>query len=71
MAARDLTVTEEELALVEDKLMDDARKRLKAETSVHVERVLDGVGEGEFVVISAPADVEEPFYIAKVSNICG
>jgi hypothetical protein len=66
MAPQDLRVSEEELALVQDKLLDAARKRLAGETAIRVEKILEGLDPGDFVVIAAPGDVEEPFYLAKV-----
>jgi hypothetical protein len=70
MAPQDLRVSEEELALVHDKLMDAARKRLAGETAIRVERVLEGLDPGDFVVVAAPRDVEEPFYLAQVLSLC-
>jgi hypothetical protein len=66
MAPQDLRVSEEELALVHDKLMDAARKRLAGETAIRVQKILEGLDPGDFVVIAAPRDVEEPFYLAQV-----
>jgi hypothetical protein len=66
MAPQDLRVSEEELALVEDKLLDAARKRLAGEDAIRVERFFEGLDPSDFVIIAAPADVEEPFYLAKV-----
>jgi hypothetical protein len=70
MAPQDLRVSEEELALVEDKLLDAARKRLAGENAIRVEKFLEGLDPGDFVVIATPADVEEPFYLAKVLCVC-
>jgi hypothetical protein len=71
MAPLDLRVSEEELALVEDKLMDAARKRLAGETAIRIEKVVEGLDPGDFVIVAAPQDVEEPFYVAKVeSDVC-
>ena len=66
MPACKLSVTDEELALVEEKLLDAARKRLAEETSVRIELILEGLDKGDFVIICAPADVEEPFYVGQV-----
>jgi hypothetical protein len=66
MAPQDLRVSEEELALVEDKLMDAARKRLAGLNAVRIEKILEGLDPGDFVIIAAPDDVEEPFYVAQV-----
>jgi hypothetical protein len=66
---QDLTVSEEELARVENICMDEARKRLAGESSVRTERILSAIEIGDYLVISAPNDVPEPFYIAQVALI--
>jgi hypothetical protein len=70
MAPHDLRVSEEELALAEDQLMDAARKRLAGENAVRVEKVVEGLDPGDFVIVAAPDDVEEPFYLAQVVCVC-
>ena len=71
MPARELTVTDEELALVEEKLLDAARQRLTEESTVRIEKILEGLDKGDFVIICAPAEVEEPFYVGQVGmSLC-
>ena len=71
MPARELTVTDEELALVEEKLLDAARKRLTEESTVCMEKILEGLDKGDFVIICAPADEEKPFYDGQVGwSLC-
>jgi hypothetical protein len=35
-----------------------------------VEKVVEGLDPGDFVIIAAPDDVEEPFYLAQVQCVC-
>jgi hypothetical protein len=43
---------------------------LPAETCVRIEKVIDGLEVKDFVVLNAPNNVAEPFYIAQVQNLC-
>jgi hypothetical protein len=46
--------------------MDAARRRLQEENCIRTERIRSAIEKGYFVVVSAPANVQEPFYIAQV-----
>jgi hypothetical protein len=63
-------VEPEERDRVEAACMDKARKRLQAELGVRVERLPHLLETGSFVILKAPANVEEPFYVAQVSLMC-
>jgi hypothetical protein len=49
--------------------MDKARKKLQAELGVRLERLPHLLETGNFVILKAPANVQEPFYVAEVSLI--
>jgi hypothetical protein len=65
---QDLTVSDEELARVEEICMDAARKRIAGESCIVTEPIRSAIEIGHFLIISSPADVEEPFYIAQVQT---
>jgi hypothetical protein len=69
MRAQDLTVPDEELARVEELCMDAARRRIAGESCIRTERIRSAIEIGDFVIISAPNDVPEPFYLAQVQLI--
>jgi hypothetical protein len=71
MAAADFQVTPEERDRVEAICFDKARKRLQAEIGIRLERLPHLLETAQFVVLKAPGNVQEPFYIAQVSNIIG
>jgi glutamate synthase domain-containing protein 1 len=58
----------EELAKMEAICMDAARKRLQMEKCVRIERAKDAIEIGDFVIIRAAREVDEPFYVAQVSD---
>jgi hypothetical protein len=59
----------EELARMEAICMDAARKRLQQEESCRMERTKDAIEIGDFVIVRAAHDVEEPFYVAQVNTL--
>jgi hypothetical protein len=64
-----MAVCDEELARVEELCMDAARRRIAGESCIRTERIRSALEIGDFVIISAPNDVPEPFYIAQVKFI--
>jgi hypothetical protein len=71
MAAADFQVQPEERERVEAVCMDKARKRLQAEIGIRIERLPHLLETAEFVILKAPNNVQEPFYVAQVSSITG
>ena len=64
-------IVDEEMASIEDLIKDKAAKRLEMETCVRIETEAQFFKLGEFVVIAAPANEPEPFYIAdRYYDIC-
>jgi hypothetical protein len=49
--------------------LDAARKRLQQETSCRIERIKDAIEIGDFIIVRAARDVEEPFYVAQVNTL--
>jgi hypothetical protein len=66
---QDLAVSDEELARVEELCMDAARRRIAGESCIRTEPIRSAIEIGDFLIISAPNDVPEPFYIAQVKFI--
>ena len=66
LASKELTVSNEDMALIDDTLMGPVRKRIYGEGGVRIEKFPEGVDPEESVCVNAPADMEEPFYIAQV-----
>jgi hypothetical protein len=71
MSPADFQVQPEERARVEAVCMDKARKRLQAELGIRIERLPHLLEIGEYIILKAPNNVEEPFYVAQVSSIAG
>jgi hypothetical protein len=69
MSPADFQVQPEERDRVEAACLDKARKRLQAELGVRIERLPHLLETGSFVILKAPANVDEPFYVAQVSLI--
>jgi hypothetical protein len=67
--AADFEVQPEERERVEAVCFDKARKRLQAELGVRLERLPHLLETSEFVILKAPNNAEEPFYVAQVSQI--
>jgi hypothetical protein len=66
---QDMTVSDEELARVEEVCMDAARRRIAGESCIRIEKIHSAIEIGDFVVIAAPNDVDEPFYLAQVNFV--
>jgi hypothetical protein len=62
-------IADEELARMEDLVMDAARRRLQAETCCRIEKIKAAIELRDFVVIQACAEVEEPFHVAEVVQL--
>jgi hypothetical protein len=71
MGPADLHVQPEERARVEAVCYDKARKRLQAEIGIRIERLPHLLETGQFVILKAPNNAPEPFYVAEVSSIIG
>ena len=63
-----MAIVDEEMAAIDDLVKDKAAKRLEMETCVRIETEAQFFKLGEFVVIAAPTNEPEPFYIAEVIN---
>ena len=61
-----LQVPEAEVRRLKNICLDKARKRLDGELGVIIERVKSLVEWTHYVVVQAPRDVQDPFYIAQV-----
>jgi hypothetical protein len=68
MGAADFHVQPEERARVEAVCYDKARKRLQAEIGIRIERLPHLLDIGNFVILKAPNNAPEPFYVAEVSS---
>jgi hypothetical protein len=51
---------------MEELCMEAARRRLREETCVRIEKIKAAIEMRDFVIIQACADVEEPFHVAEV-----
>jgi hypothetical protein len=66
MSAKELDLSEEQIALLEDVVKDKARKRLEQEMGCQIVKFPRELYPGQYVVLQAPEDKPEPFYIAQV-----
>jgi hypothetical protein len=71
MGPADFQVSPEERERVQAICYDKARKRLQAEIGIRIERLPHLLEIGEFVILKAPNNVQEPFYVAEVSSLIG
>jgi hypothetical protein len=69
MSAADFQVQPEERDRVEAVCMDKARKRLQAELGIRIERLPHLLETSHFVILKAPTNAQEPFYVAQVRSI--
>jgi hypothetical protein len=60
------TLSDEELATIEELCMDAARKRLQQEKCVRIEKIREAIELKDFVVVAAGNEVDEPFFVAEV-----
>jgi hypothetical protein len=63
-------LADEELARMEEMCMDAARRRLREETCVRIEKIKAAIEMRDFVIIQSSAEVEEPFHVAEVVPNC-
>ena len=66
MTPEELNLSEEQIALLEDVVKDKARKRMEQEMGCQIVKFLRERYTGQYVVLQAPEDKPEPFYIAQV-----
>jgi hypothetical protein len=64
-----LSASDEELARVEELCVGATRGRIAGESCNQIEKILSAIEIGDFVVISAPNDVAEPFYLEQVKFV--
>ena len=71
MQPQELTVTDEDLARCEEICLEAARKRLSREDCVRIieKPFLQELNPGDFVIVAAPREVQEPFYVAQVNFV--